>query len=66
MKHLFPITFLILLVGITFLFSCTSPSVPKDEYKINLSFKPGEEAKIAEAFLAIKDSTRILLKAGLI
>jgi parallel beta-helix repeat protein len=65
MKHLFSITFLFLLVGIAFQFSCTSRSVPKDEYKINLSFKPGDEAKIAEAFLAIEDSTRILLKQGL-
>ncbi|QNK62142.1 right-handed parallel beta-helix repeat-containing protein [Pedobacter sp. PAMC26386] len=64
MKHLFRLTFLLSLVVATLQFSCTGPKTPKDEYKITLTFKPGEEAKIAEAFLSIKDSTLILLKEG--
>lgn len=36
-----------------------------DEYKTILSFNPGEEAKIIDAFLSIKDSTCIELKQGL-
>jgi parallel beta-helix repeat protein len=49
----------------TVLYSCTSNQSSKaGDYKITLSFKPGEEQKIAEAFLSLKDSTEILLKAG--
>ncbi|MFT3705454.1 MAG: parallel beta-helix domain-containing protein [Agriterribacter sp.] len=36
----------------------------KTDYTNNLTFNPGEESKIIEAFLSIKDSTSILLKAG--
>lgn len=47
------------------LFSCTGKkSVQDGNYKTRLTFKPGEEQKIAEAFLSIKDSTHILLKQG--
>ncbi len=48
------------------LYSCNNQSAPelKDGYKTSLSFGPGEESKIVEAFLSIKDSTDILLKAG--
>ncbi len=45
MKRLFPIAFFLLLVVTAMQFSCTSPSV-KDEYKLTLTFKPGEEVKI--------------------
>ncbi|MDR6845244.1 parallel beta-helix domain-containing protein [Flavobacterium granuli] len=46
---------------ITVLFSCKSN---EDNYKINLSFNPGDESKIIDACLSLKDSTSILLKAG--
>jgi len=36
-----------------------------DGYKTILVFGPGDEAKIAEAFLTLKDSSRIELKAGI-
>lgn len=44
--------------------SCTQKSGPQNQYKTTLTFNPGEEAKIEEAFLSLKDSTSILLKAG--
>lgn len=45
--------------------ACQSPEV-KDTggYKTKLSFGPGEETKIAEAFLTLKDSSSITLKEG--
>ena len=59
-----PSLLLAFLVTIT-LFSCTgNKSAQQGNYKTDLTFKPGEEQKIAEAFLSIKDSTRILLKQG--
>ncbi|SDS92633.1 parallel beta-helix repeat-containing protein [Mucilaginibacter mallensis] len=64
MKHLFSPIFLIMLIVTTLQFSCKNQSDNKDEYKTTLSFKPGDESKIIEAFLSIKDSTRILLKQG--
>lgn len=55
----------LLLLGFTVLVSsCNSKKTEEETYKTQLSFSPGEEAKIAEAFLTIKDSTSILLKAG--
>lgn len=57
--------FLIVILIAVSLFSCTQKqSSQYGDYKITLTFKPGEEQKIAEAFLAIKDSTQILLTAG--
>lgn len=56
----------ILSISITF-FSCnsnTEPVVAGDEYKTTLKFAPGDEAKIIEAFLTLKDSSRIELKEG--
>ncbi|ALL07969.1 hypothetical protein AQ505_22290 [Pedobacter sp. PACM 27299] len=44
--------------------SCTQKAGPQHPYKTMLTFNPGEEAKIEEAFLSLKDSTSILLKAG--
>ncbi|WP_053003658.1 parallel beta-helix domain-containing protein [Sphingobacterium sp. Ag1] len=53
------------LIGIAvtafFLYSCADQS--KDSYKV-LTFTPGQEEAIEEAFLSIKDSTNIVLKAG--
>ncbi|MBS1576660.1 MAG: right-handed parallel beta-helix repeat-containing protein [Bacteroidetes bacterium] len=56
----------ILAISIIF-FSCnsnTEPVVAGDEYKTTLKFAPGDEAKIIEAFLTLKDSSRIELKEG--
>lgn len=44
--------------------SCTQKTGPQNHYTTMLTFNPGEEAKIEEAFLSLKDSTSILLKAG--
>ncbi|MBB2149331.1 parallel beta-helix domain-containing protein [Pedobacter gandavensis] len=44
--------------------SCTQKAGPQNQYKTMLTFNPGEEAKIEEAFLSLKDSTSIMLKAG--
>ncbi|NML22417.1 hypothetical protein HHL16_16150 [Pseudoflavitalea sp. G-6-1-2] len=44
--------------------ACNTAPDTKSSYKHTLSFGPGEEAKITEAFLTIKDSTDILLKEG--
>jgi parallel beta-helix repeat protein len=62
MKRLFPLFFLVMLVAAT-MQSCKKKSDNKD-YTTTLSFKPGQESEIIEAFLSIKDSTRILLTAG--
>jgi parallel beta-helix repeat protein len=57
--------FAIALILVAGLFSCTSsPSSKLGKYKISLTFNPGDENKIEEAFLSIKDSTEIILKAG--
>ncbi len=51
--------------GSCFVFSCKEKEAEnKAGFTTELSFSPGEEAKIAEAFLTIKDSTSILLKEG--
>ncbi|MCX2450996.1 right-handed parallel beta-helix repeat-containing protein [Pedobacter sp. PLR] len=44
--------------------SCTQKTGPQNKYSTVLTFNPGEEAKIEEAFLSLKDSTSIMLKAG--
>lgn len=43
---------------------CTTAPVSKDGYVHVLSFGPGEEAKITEAFLSLEDSSSIELKEG--
>ncbi len=63
MKHLFPYLLLAVII-MTTVQSCTKRPAPADEYKTTLTFKPGDESKIVEAFLSIKDSTRILLTQG--
>ena len=51
-------------IGLT---SCNLPADKKDasEFVTTLEFAPGQEAKIAEAFLTLKDSSEIHLKEGL-
>ena len=46
--------------------ACQAPGIKETGgYKTILSFGPGEETKIAEAFLTLKDSSSITLKEGL-
>ena len=46
------------------LFSCNNVPELTDGYTVSLSFGPGEENSISEAFLSLKDSTTVLLKEG--
>jgi parallel beta-helix repeat protein len=64
MKHT-PFHGLVVTLGI-FLASC-QPHAEQDAngYKTRLTFGPGEETKIAEAFLSLTDSSSIQLKEGL-
>lgn len=66
-KHMRNSFYLSAITAVCFLFFSCSNNKPADETKkeyTTLTFNPGEESKIAEAFLSIKDSTSILLKAG--
>ncbi|SKC97472.1 parallel beta-helix repeat-containing protein [Chitinophaga ginsengisegetis] len=55
----------ICLLLIALLAACQGPDVQeKSGYKTRLQFGPGEEIKIAEAFLSLKDSSSITLKEG--
>ena len=64
MKRLFPSFFLVMLI-VTILQSCSKNQADhKNDYITTLSFKPGQEREIVEAFLSIKDSTHILLTQG--
>ena len=65
MKHTFSL-FAIFILGVSSLFcSCNDKTGGKDDYTTIMSFGPGEESKIAEALLSLKDSSSILLKAGI-
>ncbi|HTQ27280.1 MAG TPA: parallel beta-helix domain-containing protein [Puia sp.] len=44
---------------------CNQPAQETSEFKTSLEFGPGQESKITEAFLTLKDSTEIHLKEGL-
>ena len=46
-------------------FSCKQGTDSSKEYLTSLVFSPGDEAKIEEALLTLKDSTSVLLKEGL-
>lgn len=64
MKKLFVSVVLIAVVSI-FLFSCKEYKGNNDGYTTSLVFKPGDEAKIINAFLSLKDSSSVLLKQGI-
>ena len=60
-----PIYLFITTIFLSLLFSCTgNQHMQQGNYNTTLTFKPGDEQKIAEAFLSIKDSTEIVLKQG--
>lgn len=63
MKQLFNFNLFAILSAV-FLFACKGNTELKDGYTTTLSFNPGEETRIVEAFLSIKDNTSILLKQG--
>jgi hypothetical protein len=67
MKAIKPGSFLMTVSCITLLM-ITGCNSPKQEdangYKTTQVFEPGSESKIAEAFLSLKDSSMIDLKAG--
>jgi parallel beta-helix repeat protein len=56
----------IIIVLCTSAVSCNNDKTTavKADYNTTLSFSPGDESKIVEALLSIKDSTSILLKEG--
>jgi len=54
----------LMLTMLTGLCSCNQQAKENDGYTTSLTFSPGDEKKIMEAFLSMKDSTEILLKAG--
>jgi parallel beta-helix repeat protein len=64
MKFLNYITSVFIVCMIVCFCACNQPATENDGYNTTLTFSPGDEKKIMEAFLSIKDSTQILLKAG--
>jgi parallel beta-helix repeat protein len=57
---------LLLIAATFFLTACNQSDMASQKpYNTTLSFAPGDEAKIVEAFLSLKDSSEIYLKAGL-
>ena len=46
-------------------FSCNQKAEKQDGYATEISYGPGDESNITEAFLSLKDSSSILLKAGI-
>ena len=46
-------------------FSCNQKAEKQDGYTTEISYGPGDESNITEAFLSLKDSSSILLKAGI-
>lgn len=61
--HIRKFASLLFLAGLI-LAGCQEKKEDTRSYKTELAFGPGDEQKIMEAFLSIKDSTSILLKAG--
>jgi parallel beta-helix repeat protein len=57
---------IIFIIAIIFLISsCSQKAASSDGYTTTISFGPGDETKIVEALLSLKDSTSILLKTGI-
>ena len=59
------ISLAILALPVLFFSACKQkPAAETSAFKTTLSFGPGEEDKIMEAFLSVKDSTRIQFREG--
>ena len=57
--------FLLFFCSALFLWACKTTEVtPPGDYKVSLSFGPGEEDAIRTALITMEDSTAIFLKAG--
>jgi parallel beta-helix repeat protein len=65
MKYKFPLATVFIITINCLLCSCNQKADSSHGYTTTISFGPGEESKIAEALLSLKDSTSILLKAGI-
>ena len=65
MNYKFPLAISLITAISFFLCSCHQKTDNGDGYTTTVSFGPGEESKIAEALLSLKDSTSVLLKAGI-
>ncbi len=63
MKQLIASLALVVFTSLVF-FSCKENKVNNSDYTISLTFNPGDEAKIVNAFLTLKDSSSILLTQG--
>jgi len=57
-------TFVLVVSTSLFFFSCKENKGNNDSYTTTLTFNPGDEAKIINAFLTLKDSSSVLLKQG--
>ncbi|HLK28357.1 MAG TPA: hypothetical protein VKT28_07235, partial [Puia sp.] len=64
MKYMHYAILLLTVFTICGLCSCNQQAQNQEGYNTQLSFSPGDEKKIMEAFLSIKDSTEIYLKEG--
>ena len=62
--NFFTLIFCILLITVISACSGNKSDILANDYKNKLVFSPGDEAKIEEAFLTLKDSSQIELKAG--
>lgn len=62
MKHT---SFVIGLFIAVLFFSCNRKGEKQDGYTTEFSYGPGDESNITEAFLSLKDSSSILLRAGI-
>ncbi len=64
MKHKLSLVVISIMGSVILFFSCNPATENKSDYTTTISFAPGDESKIVEAFLSMKDSTSILLKQG--
>ncbi|HVM88417.1 MAG TPA: parallel beta-helix domain-containing protein [Puia sp.] len=65
MKFLHAVIFILTLTVVIGFCSCNRQPKENNGYTTTLTFSPGDEKKIMEAFLSIKDSTEIILKEGI-
>ena len=65
MKYILSLVVFCIMGSSILFFSCNPKAENKDDYTSSITFNPGDESKIVEALLSLKDSTSILLKAGI-
>lgn len=64
MKLKLPLLFILVICTLSFNACTTNKQTSTDGYTTSLTFAPGDESKIAEALLSLKDSSVVTLKAG--